>query len=119
MSVTIPRLTVEPQIKAAADNQPTLKIGATGNGVSILQQALIDLGHPMPLSTHGGESLPDGIFGAETDRVVKTFQRNNGLVADGAAGRLTFKQLEDALIADDVLRKNQLRAEMQISQPIG
>ena len=93
MNLTIPRLVIAPQIRAAAENSPPLRIGSRGEGVAILQQALIDLGYKMPLSTQGGHHLPDGIFGAETDQVVKRYQRDNGLRADGAAGRLTFKQL--------------------------
>jgi peptidoglycan hydrolase-like protein with peptidoglycan-binding domain len=119
MAITIPRLVVEPQIQAAAENRPALKIGSRGNGVIILQQALIDLGFAMPRSTHGGDSLPDGIFGVETDQVVKRFQQRTGLAADGAAGRLTFQKLEEALINDHNLRESKLRAEVQISAPIG
>ena len=73
----------------------------------------------MPLSTQGGHHLPDGIFGAETDQVVKRYQRDNGLRADGAAGRLTFKQLEASLIIDHDLRAKQMRADVFISVPIG
>lgn len=118
MGITIPRLAIEAQVQAAAENRPALKIGSRGNGVSILQQALIDLGHLMPLSTQG-QALPDGIFGTETDRVVKKFQQGAGLKVDGVAGRLTFQKLENALIIDDNIRKEQLRAEVQLSKPIG
>src|SRR3712207_282208 len=100
MVLTISRLTVNSQTQAAAENRPALKIGSKGEGVCILQQALIDLGFKMPRSTHGGNSLPDGIFGVETDQVVKEFQRDNGLKPDGAVGPLTLKRLEEALIVD-------------------
>lgn len=35
----------------------------------------------------------DGIFGAETEKAVKGFQRENGLVSDGIAGAKTFENL--------------------------
>jgi peptidoglycan hydrolase-like protein with peptidoglycan-binding domain len=119
MPVTIPRLAAEPEIQAAAENRPALKVGAGGNGVTILQQALIDLGYDMPISTHGGGALPDGIFGSETSQVVKRFQRDNALAADGVAGRLTFQKLEQALIADNNRRVAQMRLAIQLSDPIG
>jgi hypothetical protein len=119
MTLTIPRLAVNSQIRAAADNRPPLKIGSTGEGVCILQQALIDLGFKMPHSTHGGDSLPDGIFGVETDQVVKKFQRGNALNPDGAVGRLTLKRLEEELIADSDRRKAQTQAGIRLSIPIG
>ena len=87
--------------------------------MSILQQSLIDLGYTMPRSTQGGTSLPDGIFGVETERVVKKFQQDHVLQPDGEAGRLTLKQLEVLLIADHIRRDMQRRAEIMISAPIG
>jgi hypothetical protein len=118
MSLTIPRLAADPQVRAAAENRPALSIGARGAGVAILQQALIDLGFEMPVSTRGGRSLPDGIFGRETQGVVKRFQLQSGLQADGVAGRLTLQQLEAALIADHNLREARLRTDRLISDPI-
>ena len=38
------------------------------------QDALVDLGFPMPISTKNGEELPDGIFGLETKKTVADFQ---------------------------------------------
>jgi peptidoglycan hydrolase-like protein with peptidoglycan-binding domain len=119
MTLSIPRLTIEPQIRAAAENRPALSIGSRGEGVCILQQALIDLGYEMPRSTQNGRSLPDCIFGIETDQVVKRFQRDNALKGDGAAGRLTFEKLEEALIIDDKRRAARMRAEMFVSVPVG
>ena len=116
--VTIPRLAIEPQVLAAAKNQPPLAIGSSGNGVVILQQALIDLSYEMPRSTHNGNSLPDGIFGIETEQVVKRFQQSNNLKVDGIAGRFTFQRLEQALIMDHDRREAELRRETFNSSPV-
>jgi peptidoglycan hydrolase-like protein with peptidoglycan-binding domain len=96
-----------------------LASGAKGEGVCILQQALIDIGQPMPRSTHSGNSLPDGIFGVETDRVVRQFQRDNGLKADGMVGRLTLQKLEQALVAVSRSEERHTQIAMLLSQPVG
>lgn len=62
-----------------------LKKGASGNGVKILQGALICLGYDT-----GGF---DGVFGSKTDSAVRAFQRANGIAVDGQAGRDTFSKL--------------------------
>ena len=64
---------------------PTLKKGATGNITKLLQEKLISLGY----NTNG----IDGIFGTGTEKAVITFQKNNGLVADGIVGQNTWKEL--------------------------
>jgi peptidoglycan hydrolase-like protein with peptidoglycan-binding domain len=119
MAVTIPRLASDPQVQAASENRPPLARGSTGNAVAILQQALIDLGHEMPHSTHGGDSMPDGIFGPETEQVLKRFQQKKGLKDDGVAGRLTLQKLEDALIQLSNLQAAQMRAAILTSKPVG
>lgn len=63
-----------------------IKIGARGNITKIIQKALIKKGY----SIYGGI---DGIFGNDTDRRIRDFQRNNGLVADGIVGRQTIEKL--------------------------
>jgi peptidoglycan hydrolase-like protein with peptidoglycan-binding domain len=93
------RLSSEPEIVRASANNPPLRQGARGEGVRVLQLALIDLGFAMPISTHGGQSLPDGAFGAETAQTVRAFQRANGLVSDGVAGALTLGRLDQLLAA--------------------
>lgn len=56
-----------------------------GRDVSVLQEALNSLGFAC------GEQ--DGIFGAYTERALREFQRNAGLVADGIAGDETAKAI--------------------------
>ena len=63
-----------------------VKIGARGNITKIIQKALIKKGY----SIYGGI---DGIFGKDTDRRVRDFQRNNGLTSDGIVGRNTIEKL--------------------------
>ena len=60
-----------PRISPAA-----LKRGSTGRHVHLVQMALIDLGFAMPISTLSQDYSPDGVFGVETEAVVKAFQRS-------------------------------------------
>jgi N-acetylmuramoyl-L-alanine amidase len=62
----------------------TLRQGATGNLVWLLQAALYVNGYPTAL---------DGIFGPNTETQVRNFQRANGLAVDGVAGPNTFERL--------------------------
>lgn len=61
-----------------------LEKGSSGSEVLAMQQALKKLGYS--IST-------DGKFGAATENVVKSFQRANGLTADGIAGNDTLTKL--------------------------
>lgn len=65
----------------------TLKKGSSGNGVKKLQQALIDAGYDV------GSTGADGIFGTNTEKAVKSYQKDNGLSVDGIAGNQTFGSL--------------------------
>ena len=64
---------------------PILKQGARGNITKLLQMKLLSLGY----STNG----IDGIFGTGTKNAVMTFQKANGLVADGIVGENTWRKL--------------------------
>jgi peptidoglycan hydrolase-like protein with peptidoglycan-binding domain len=118
MSLRLPRFADDPDLRAASENKPPLRQGAKGEGVAILQQALVDLGFRMPRSTRGGDSLPDGIYGAETAATVKSFQGVNGLQADGVAGRQTLGRLEDLLIVASEAEQAKFRAELRRVRPI-
>lgn len=63
----------------------TLRRGDNGPDVVTLQQALNELGY---LS-----GAVDGNFGTNTMTAVRKFQEDNGLDADGIAGRLTLEAL--------------------------
>lgn len=56
-----------------------------GDDVFALQERLTELGFDA--------GRPDGAFGAQTERALKDFQRNFGLVADGICGPSTVRNL--------------------------
>ncbi len=74
---------------AAAESSPPsyslLKSGSSGENVRALQNRLLELGYDP------GEI--DGIYGAGTKTAVISFQKLNGLDADGLAGKETQKVL--------------------------
>src|SRR5260370_3592057 len=75
-------------VEGCFDNERTLRIGSRGQAVVTIQQALVDAGLPLP------RFGADGDFGAETQAAVQNFQRQNGLVADGAVGPNTMASLD-------------------------
>jgi hypothetical protein len=97
MPLTSPQLARDDRLEAAARNSPPLRKGASGPAVAKLQQALIDAGYQMPITTARGSRPPDGIYGDETVRVVQSFQAAAGLMADGVAGTQTLQALDNRL----------------------
>ncbi len=81
------------RLQAAANNRPPIRQGERGRAVQTLQQALIDLSFPMPISTRR-YGTPDGIYGAETAATVRRFQLKYGLTVDGVVGRNTMSRLD-------------------------
>ena len=71
--------------KQGFNSYPTLKKGARGNITKLLQEKLVSLGY----NTNG----IDGIFGVGTEKAVMSFQKSNGLVADGIVGKNTWEKL--------------------------
>lgn len=65
----------------------SLKLGATGDKVKELQQWLTDYGY------YSGNI--DGVFGADTEKAVKSFQEESGLIVDGVVGNDTKKAMEN------------------------
>jgi peptidoglycan hydrolase-like protein with peptidoglycan-binding domain len=117
MALSSPRFKRDPNLRLAANNQPSLKVGARGEAVKILQQALIDLGFAMPRSNTGG--FPDGIYGSETEATVKAFQRANALSADGIAGRDTLLRLDQIYAAREERERLKEIAEANAPAPFG
>lgn len=74
----------ERYISREPTNYPTLRSGATGNFVYLLQYILLQNGYSLSV---------DGIFGANTQRAVTEFQSANGLNADGIVGPDTWRTL--------------------------
>src|SRR5260221_6014542 len=99
MALSNPLFSTTPELSAASENRPPLHMGATGEAIAIVQQALIDLDFSMPVSSRQGQRLPDGIFGRETKAVVERFQRINRLQVDGIIGRQTLQRIEELIAA--------------------
>ncbi|MEM7102088.1 MAG: peptidoglycan-binding domain-containing protein [Bacteroidota bacterium] len=70
------------------DNEALVANGHHGTYVQKLQQALIDAGHA--LAQYGA----DGIFGSETQQVVKNYQTSKGLIVDGVIGFGTLGEMD-------------------------
>jgi len=91
-----PRFSGNETLEACFDGKKSkyLHYGSTGEPVAIIQQALIDLGYAMPISTRKTGS-PDGIFGPETSATLKRFQKDYGLIyKDGVVGPETMTHLD-------------------------
>ena len=65
----------------------TLKKGSKGADVGELQKRLIELGYSV------GKYGADKIFGNDTEKAVKKFQKSQGIAQDGIVGRDTAKAL--------------------------
>ena len=61
------------------------KYGSTGDEVAAIQQKLQELGY--------SPGAADGIYGSKTQEAVTAFQRDQGLDADGIAGKNTLESL--------------------------
>ena len=95
MPLTSPRFRREPELIAVAAGQAVLRRGSRGRPVHLVQMALLDLGHALPISTASTEYSPDGRYGAETENAVLAFQRSvPALFPDGAVGRMTMRALD-------------------------
>lgn len=70
-------------------DKPTLRKGASGEYVTLLQTLLIQRGYSV------GATGADGKFGNATLAAVKAFQKDNGLAVDGVVGRNTWTALEE------------------------
>ena len=73
---------------SAGGPPPLLGRGSAGDAVRDLQQNLSALGYPL---------AADGIFGKDTEKALRAFQRDHGLDADGIAGPKTFAAIGEAL----------------------
>ena len=87
----------EPYISEGNPNAyPILRRNSRGNYVKILQYYL---------TIYGYDVNADGIFGINTESAVKQFQADNGLIADGIVGRLTWAKLLLTQPSANVLRR--------------
>lgn len=70
-----------PPIEGGAPGRPTLRRGAVGDLVQLLQRRL-------------GMAAVDGVFGAKTEAAARVFQRDHDLVPDGIVGPKTWAVLD-------------------------
>jgi peptidoglycan hydrolase-like protein with peptidoglycan-binding domain len=98
MALKSPRFAAHAALQNAASNAPPVRRGAAGPHVVALQQAFIDLGLGMAISTKA-TGKPDGLFGGETESRIWQFQARTGLTRDGVAGRETMARLDELLPA--------------------
>jgi hypothetical protein len=91
-----PRFAGDPILEACFEDRARLTIGARGDSVARVQQALIDLGYDL------GVSGADGIYGQATWRSVKLFKSTERLGWEwmGDVGPGTMHRL-DALFSDE------------------
>jgi hypothetical protein len=95
MALSSMRFAFDARLQQVSENSPTMKRGESGDPVGTVQGALVDLGYSMPVTTHHGLGQPDGIFGPETEGIVRRYQRDKGLDPDGIVGRFTIAALDD------------------------
>lgn len=93
MPLKSPRFASNTRLQQASTNTNPIRRGSVGSHVAIVQQAFIDLGLVMAISTKKG--APDGIFGGETESRVWQFQARTGLTKDGVIGRETMAKLDE------------------------
>jgi len=98
MALKSSKMNTDPYLQQAANNTPPLRLGTRNSGTKIMQDCLIKLGYAMPITTKNGLSEPDGVFGQETLKAVQKFQRDQGLSADGIAGRDTLHRLDQLVL---------------------
>lgn len=72
----------------------TIKKGSRGDDVKLIQRLL--------------NLTPDGIFGSQTDLLVKLWQKDNGLVADGVVGPRSWRKIIDTYAISPLVTYNPL-----------
>ena len=90
VALTSPRFTSDPLLARVASGELALANGAKGDAVTLLQNALIDLGYPMP------KWGADGGFGGECKAALSQFQKDRGLAVTGRLDRSTLIAIDRA-----------------------
>jgi peptidoglycan hydrolase-like protein with peptidoglycan-binding domain len=96
MALKSTRFASNQRLQQAAKNSPPIRRGSSGQHVALVQQAFIDLGLGMAISTKKSGKA-DGVFGGETESRVWQFQALTGLSRDGVIGRETLEKLDELL----------------------
>lgn len=105
------------RLHSAAANSPPMKLDEVGEAVEALQQALIDIGFKMPVSTRKS-GLSDGIYGKETTAAIKAFQTREQLQQDGVAGRDTLGRLDEIMTLLQAGDHAKFQADLQLPRPM-
>jgi peptidoglycan hydrolase-like protein with peptidoglycan-binding domain len=106
------------ELEAAFDGERMTRTGARGMHVTLLQQALVDAGHALPV--HG----VDGSFGAETRTALRAFQSSKGLTGpdvDGVLGPITMGLLDQHFLRhapEHAIARNPGRPLMEGTRPL-
>ena len=93
LNLTSPRFAGDPLLERVFDDEDVISKNRNRRGepVKKIQQALIDAGFPLP------KFGADGIFGDETEKAVRAFQKASGLnqqQQDGIVGENTLSRLD-------------------------
>lgn len=109
LSSTLPEKSAVPTPRVAdekaAANYPALSKGDSGNSVTALQQALIELGFL--------RGKADGKYGPATETAVSSFQKKNGLPVNGRADSVT----QQTMFEKSVLNSRGKRQSVKIVAP--
>jgi peptidoglycan hydrolase-like protein with peptidoglycan-binding domain len=89
----------------------TIKLGDSGDDVKRLQRIFVRNKDLAP------ESL-DGVFGTQTETVVKDFQQSNGLAVDGVVGPITWSHLHPYREASPTLQTGSLGPVVAMLQKV-
>lgn len=76
-------------------NKNLLKLGNIGIDVKNLQTILLSKKYVL---------IIDGIFGKNTERIIKLFQKDNGLVSDGVVGPKTWEKILNS--SSEIIQNN-------------
>ena len=85
-----PAPTPTPTGGSGAPAMETIRRGDRGDAVMEMQSMLADLGYNISA---------DGVFGGMTESIVRQFQNENGLGADGVVGPATWEMLHSLVMA--------------------
>ena len=97
MALNNPRFQGNRDLQQVVGSNKYIRKGHSSDGLHYLQMALLDAGYLMPRSTGGSGRSPDGVFGNETDGIVREFQRKNRLSDDGIIGPNTMRAMDRIL----------------------
>lgn len=102
MALQSATLSGNPRLEAVSNGAPSVKKQPPADdpdAVKAIQRALVELGHPLPISFQSGN--PDGVFGNETYNAVIAFQKKvfpgQWQEFDGRVGQKTLAKMDELL----------------------